>query len=265
MVTIPIDPILFSIGHFHLRWYSLIVSFAVFVGLWVAAKEAARKGFPEEEIYEKALWIIFAGIIGARLFHVIDHWPDEFAANPLRVLNIWEGGLAIWGGVIGGLIAVAVIAWRKSWNLPRLLDAFVVGVVLAQAVGRFACIITGDAVGKPTSGPFGLAYSSPNALAPKLGIYYTPTPVYEIIMNLIIFGILWSIHKKRFPDGAQFLIYLILYSAGRFFISFASAYQVIAFGFNQAQIISMIAFILSLPLLALIYHRYGRKLQGGTR
>ncbi|HMN14785.1 MAG TPA: prolipoprotein diacylglyceryl transferase, partial [Bellilinea sp.] len=180
MITIPIDPILFSIGHFHLRWYSLIVTAAVILGVWLALKEAGRKGFNTEQLANSVLWIVIAGMVGARLFHVIDHWPDEFAANPIRALYIWEGGLAIWGGVLGGLAATAVLARINHWKLTRLLDAFVPGVVLAQAVGRIACIITGDAVGKPTNGPFGFAYVSPNAMVPQLGVYYTPTPVYEI-------------------------------------------------------------------------------------
>ncbi|HEX9331770.1 MAG TPA: prolipoprotein diacylglyceryl transferase family protein [Anaerolineales bacterium] len=113
------------------------------------------------------------GILGARLFHVLDQWSNEFAANPIRALYIWEGGLAIWGAVAGGLATAALIAWKRKWNFPALLDAAAPGLVLAQAVGRIACVITGDAMGKPTNGPFGFAYSSPNALVPKLGVYYS--------------------------------------------------------------------------------------------
>lgn len=251
MITISIDPILFSIGHFHLRWYSLIVTAAVILGVWLALKEAGRKGFNTEQLANSVLWIVIAGMVGARLFHVIDHWPDEFAANPIRALYIWEGGLAIWGGVLGGLAATAVLARINHWKLTRLLDAFVPGVVLAQAVGRIACIITGDAVGKPTNGPFGFAYVSPNAMVPQLGVYYTPTPVYEILMNLAIFAVLWSLRKKGLKDGILTLIYLALYSSVRFFIAFTSAYKIIALGMNQAQLISIVVFAISLPLLAI--------------
>ena len=253
MITIPIDPIIFSIGHLHLRWYSLIVVTAILIGVWLAAKEAGRKGFIKDEIYDSVLWIVVAGMVGARLFHVIDHWPDEFAANPIRALYIWEGGLAIWGGIIGGLIAVAILARQKGWKLSRLLDAFVPGVVLAQAIGRVACIITGDSVGKVTSGPFGFAYVSPNAMVPQLGVYYTPTPVFEILMNLSIFALLWNLRKKNLSDGVLTLIYLALYSFGRFFITFTSSYQIIGLGLNQAQWISIFMFFVSVPLLASLY------------
>lgn len=253
MVTISIDPIIFSIGHFHLRWYSLIVAAAMLIGVWLAMKEAGRKGFNTEEIGNSVLWIVVAGLLGARLFHVLDHWPDEFAANPIRAFYIWEGGLAIWGGVVGGLVAATILARVQHWKLPRLLDAFVPGLVLAQAIGRMACIITGDSVGKPTNGPFGFAYTSPNAMVPQLGVYYTPTPVYEILMNLAIFALLWSLRKKNLPDGVLALTYMILYSFMRFFIAFTSSYKIIALGLNQAQIVSILVFTISVPLLTSIF------------
>ena len=256
MITISLDPILLTIGHVHLRWYGLIVATAIMIGVWLAIREAGRKGFKTDDIFNSAVWIICAGLIGARLFHVLDHWVDKYAANPIRAFNIWEGGLAIWGGVLGGLVAVAILARLHGWNTPRLLDALVPGVVLAQAIGRVACIITGDSIGKPTTGPFGFAYTNPNAMVPQLGVYYTPTPVYEIIMNLGIFALLWSLRKKTLPDGVLTLIYLVLYSFGRFFVSFASSYQIVAWGLNQAQIINVFVFLVSLPLLTIVTFKY---------
>jgi phosphatidylglycerol:prolipoprotein diacylglycerol transferase len=249
MITITINPILFSIGHFHIRWYSLIVTAAIFIGGWLAIREAGRKGFNTESVTNGYLWIIIAGLVGARLFHVIDHWSDVFAMNPVRAFYIWEGGLAIWGGVVGGLIAAVIFARTQHWKLPRFLDALVPGVVLGQAVGRLACVITGDSIGKVTSGPFGFAYTSPNAMVPQLGVYYTPTPVYEIFMNLAIFALLWNLRKKNLPDGILTLIYLLTYAVIRFFIAFTSAYKIIAFGLNQAQIVSILVFTISAPLL----------------
>ncbi len=255
MITISIDPFIFSIGHLGLRWYSVIVVTAIAVGVWLTAREAHRKGFKKEDIYDVAIWVVLAGLLGARLFHVIDHWPDEYAANPIRALYIWEGGLAIWGGVLGGLVSVAILARRRGWQLSRLLDAGAPGLVLAQGIGRFACIITGDAMGRPTTGPFGFAYTNPGAMVPQLGVYYTPTPVYEIVMNLSIFALLWRLRKSNLPDGALFLIYLTLYSAGRFLITFWSSYQIVAFGLNQAQLISLAALVIGLPWLVYLLRR----------
>jgi phosphatidylglycerol:prolipoprotein diacylglycerol transferase len=239
MITISIDPIIFSIGHFALRWYGLILAIAAVVGIWLAAREAERKGFKKNDIYDAATWIAVAGLLGARLFYVIDHWSDQFADSPISALFIWQGGLVIWGAVLVGLLAIAILAWRRRWPLLRLLDAFVPGLVLAQAIGRVACVITGDTVGPSTSGPFGLAYTNPGAMVPQLGVYYTPMPAYEFLGNLLIFGVLWQLRKRKFSDGSLFVIYLTLYSLERFLLGYTSAFKIVAFGFNQSQLISL--------------------------
>lgn len=249
MITISIDPVIFSIGHFMVRWYALIVLTAIVTAVWLTAREAQRRGFRADDIYDSALWVVGGGILGARLFHVLDHWPHEYAANPVQALYVWEGGLAIWGAVAGGLVAAAIVARRKRWRLARLLDAVAPGLVLAQAIGRVACIITGDAMCKPTTGPLGFAYTNPNAMVPNLGVYYTPMPVYEIVANLAIFALLWRLRRRPLPDGALFLIYLALYSLERFFLAFTSSYQIFALGLTQSQIVALIGLAVALPLL----------------
>lgn len=259
MITVSIDPVIFSIGHFALRWYSLIILIAIAVGIWLTAREAERKGFKQDDIYDSAMWIIVAGLIGARLFHVLDHWSHEYATNPIRALYVWEGGLAIWGALVGGLIAGALITWRRGWRFPRFLDAAAPGLVLAQAIGRVACVITGDAMGKPTDGPFGFAYTSPNAMVPNLGVYYSPMPVYEIVFNLGIFAVLWRLRKRNWTDGRLFLVYLTLYSLERFFLAFTSSYRIIAFGLTQSQIIAVFGFAIGLALLAWMPHKLSQQ------
>jgi phosphatidylglycerol:prolipoprotein diacylglycerol transferase len=168
----------------------------------------------------------------------------------VRTLYIWEGGLAIWGAVVGGLLVAALVSWQRGWRFPRLLDAAAPGLVLAQAIGRVACVITGDAVGKPTSGPFGLAYTSPNVMAPQLGVFYTPMPVYELLVNLGIFAVLWQLRGRNWPDGRVFLVYLTLYSLERFLLAFISSYRIIAFGLTQSQIVAVFGLAIGLGLLA---------------
>ncbi len=157
--------------------------------------------------------------------------------------------------MLGGLIAVAILAHLRGWRLARLLDAGAPGLVLGQAIGRFACIITGDAMGKPTTGPIGFAYTNPEAMVPQLGVYYIPTPVYEILLNLSIFAVVWQLRKKNLPEGALFLTYLLLYSAGRVLITFWSSYQIVALGLNQAQLISLAALVIGLPWLVYLLRR----------
>ena len=261
MITISIDPIIFSIGHFALRWYSLILLVAIAAGIWLTAREAERKGFKKDDVYDAAVWIIVGGLIGARLFHVLDHWSHEYAADPIRALYIWEGGLAIWGAIVIGLIAAALAGWKRGWYFPRFLDAAAPGLVLAQAIGRIACVITGDAMGKQTSGPFGFAYTNPNVMVPQLGVYYTPMPVYEFVINLGIFAVLWQLRKRQWPDGRLFLVYLTLYSLERFFLAFTSSYRIIAFGMTQSQIVAVFGFAIGLALLAWMPRRLSTRLR----
>lgn len=251
MFTVSIDPIIFSIGHFMVRWYSLIVLTAILIGLWITKREAQRRGMDNEFVDDITLWLIPAGIVGARLFHVIDHWDHTYAADPLRIVYVWQGGLAIWGGVIGGLVALLVLSRRRQWKLLPVLDTLAPGVVLGQGIGRLACVITGDAMGRPTTGPFGFAYSNASAMVPELGVYYTPTPVYELILNVGIFALLWRLRRRNLPDGVLFLLYILLYSTGRFLITFWSSYRTIAFGLNQAQLISLVG--VSAGLVLLVY------------
>ncbi len=104
-------------------------------------------------------------------------------------------------------------------------------------------------MGKATSGPFGFAYTNPKALVPKLGVYYTPMPVYEMAANLGIFTILWPLRKRGWPDGLLFLVYISLYSIERFFLAFTSSYQIVAFGLTQSQIVALISLAIAIPLI----------------
>ena len=104
-------------------------------------------------------------------------------------------------------------------------------------------------MGKPTTGPFGFSYTSPNAMVPQLGVYYTPMPVYEMLANLGIFALLWQLRKRNWPDGVLFLVYLSLYSVVRFFLAFTSSYKLIAFGLTQSQIVALVVLLMALPIL----------------
>ena len=250
MFTITLDPIIAHIGPIVLRWYSLILMIAIGIGVWLTAREAERRGIKKDGVYETSLYIILGGILGARFFHVLDQWSNQFAANPIRALYVWEGGLAIWGAVAGGLVAAALVCWRRGWRFSVLLDAAAPGLVIAQAIGRIACIITGDAMGKPTQGPFGFAYTSKDALVPQLGVYYTPMPVYEIVANLLIFVLLWNLRNRKWADGTLFLVYLTLYSLERFFLAFTSSYRIIALGLTQSQMIALVGLVAAGAILA---------------
>ena len=259
MLTISINPLIF-IGPFTIRWSILIVWIAIGIGVWLTAHEAERKGIKKGDVYGVAIWIVVAGIIGARLFYVINLWSFEFAANPVWSLYIFhDWGFDIWGAVIGGLVAAILVCWKRGWHLPVFLDAAAPGLVLAQAIGRIYCILTGDAIGRPTYGPLGFAYTNPNALAHQRNVYYTPMPAYELLGNLVIFGILWRLRNRKWADGALFLVYLILYSMERYVLGFVSAYRIVELGLTQSQIIALVGLTIAIPALAFRFVAYRKQ------
>src|SRR3989304_4189701 len=184
-IVINIDPMAIHIGHFMLSWYSIVVILAILAAVGIAIYEGKRKGISSDTILSLAPWVLIGGIIGARLFHVIDRW-ENYAGNPLQIFAFWQGGLAIWGGLAGGGLGAGIFARLKQIPFGRLADPLVPGLLVAQIIGRFACIINGDAVGGATSLPWAFTYINPGAMVPTglLGVPVHPYPVYDQLWNL---------------------------------------------------------------------------------
>src|SRR3989304_2421142 len=243
-IVINIDPVIFQIAHFQIRWYSLIIMTAVAVGLLIAARALKQRGLSPEVIYSLAPWLLVGGIIGARAFHIIDQW-GYYAQNPGQILQLQLGGLAIYGAIAGGAIALIVYARRKRISIPYFFDIMVPGLLVAQMIGRIGCIIDGDAAGAVTNLPWAFIYAHPNAMIPSAlaGLPTHPYPVYEIIWDGLSLLLLLKLRPRFAKDGLLSLSYLTLYSLGRFALTFVREEKIVMFGLQQAQVIALVILV----------------------
>jgi phosphatidylglycerol:prolipoprotein diacylglycerol transferase len=239
-IVINIDPVFLRIGGFELRWYSLFIMLGIMAAVLISTFEAKRKGLTADTVYSMAPWLILGGIIGARLFHVIDWWR-YYVANPGMIIQIQQGGLAIWGGVIGGCLAVIIYTRVKHTSLGGTFDIVVPGLLLAQLIGRFGCIVNGDAAGNVTNLPWGFIYTNPAAMIPPnlFGIPTHPYPVYEQIWNLFGLVLILKFRRALKIDGSLFLGYLVFYSVGRFILTFVREENIWFWGLEEAQVIAI--------------------------
>jgi len=260
MIHIGIDPNILGSSVF--SWHGLFTGLAVLAAIVLVAKLAKDKGFTSEDVYTTALWGVIGGIIGARLFHVIDKWSTIYQYDPVRALYFWEGGLSLYGALVGGFVFGITYAAIRKMPLGKVADLAAPGMILAQAIGRIGCLINGDAYGTPTSLPWGVLYTNPNA-ASTAGPWVNgvlvaghPVPAYEIIWDLLILALLLRLRLRLKNDWMVFLIYASLYSAGRFGLSFIRGDETAVLGpLHQAQVISLIVMVIAIPLLIWLARR----------
>jgi phosphatidylglycerol:prolipoprotein diacylglycerol transferase len=235
MITINIDPILIHIGPLTIRWYGLMYVVGITVGLLVAQPYAKAKGITAEILEKIVPWAVLAGLVGARLYFVIQQPVDQYLLQPWRIMAFWEGGMAFYGAIFGVVLVLLFFSRRLNVPILTLLDFAGLFGVVGQFFGRIGNIINGDIIGYPTTLPWGFVYTNPNSFVPSHDIAYQPAAVYEAIINVLLFIILWRL-RNRLKPGVLFFIYLIGYSLTQFIVFFWRANDVVFLGLKQAQL-----------------------------
>lgn len=249
MIEIHIDPTLASLGPFQITWHGLFSLVAIVAGVALGASEFRRKGLSEAIVFDLAIWALPAGIIGARLAHVVDHWA-YYLAHPATILAVNEGGLSIYGGLIGGLVGAGVCIKLRSLPFWAIVDAAAPAMLLGQAIGRLGCLVNGDAWGSPADLPWAVVYTHPQAALPSslLGVATHPYPVYEMVWVLLMLAGLWRL-RGRLPEGSLFCLYAIGYSAGRLSLSVFRQETAVLGDLQQAQVIALLVIVVAVPFL----------------
>ncbi|HHX50201.1 MAG TPA: prolipoprotein diacylglyceryl transferase [Clostridia bacterium] len=250
-----VDPIAIKIGPFPIHWYGVLIASALALGTYLAYKEAERQGLNPEHILNLVLVAVPLAFVGARIYYVVFEW-EQYGGNLLEMISVWHGGLAIHGGLLGGIIGGYFYVRRQRLNFWQMADVVAPSIILGQAIGRWGNFFNQEAHGGPVSPEFMGRF--PSFIQEGMlinGQYYHPTFLYESLWNLSVFlFLLWWRKRKGLVHGQIFLNYLILYSVGRFFIEGLRTDSLMLGPFRVAQLVSV-----GLILFGVFYQIYLRK------
>ena len=268
-----LDPVIFSfdIGSLTLtlRWYGVLVMSGLLVGAWIADKEISRRGGDPEVLWDMLIWVVPAGVIGARAWYVINDivgGSQYFLEDPKRMLYITQGGLHIYGAVLAGLFVAYRYLRSRGKDFLLFLDSVAPGMLVGQAVGRFANFINQELYGPPTDRPWGVHIAAEHRIFPwkDLDQYpvestrFHPTFFYEAIWNVIGAAILLWVgrrFKKQLRPGVMFALWLIWAGIGRFWIEFFRPDQP-KIGSTAISFTKVVAGIMALIGLLIVLAKY---------
>ncbi|AKP68220.1 prolipoprotein diacylglyceryl transferase [Companilactobacillus ginsenosidimutans] len=258
MNLLALNPIAFNIGSLEIHWYGIIIALGALVGVIMAMREATRRGVNSDNILDLVLIGVPVGLICARIYYVVFELPF-YIANPGEIIKIWHGGIAIYGGLIGGFIVLVVLCLRRKISIWLMLDIAAPSVMLGQIVGRWGNFMNQEAFGAKTSLDFLQSLHLPHFIVEQMfinGAYRQPTFLYESAANVIgLILILVFRHRKHFYKlGEVALSYLVWYPVVRFFVEGMRTDSLyIMPGVRVSQILSLILLIFAIG--ALIYRR----------
>ena len=235
----------FSIGPLYLNIYGILIAAGLMLAVVYACRRCTQFGLKEDDILDGVLWVTPLAIVCARLYYVAFEW-SHYASNPKSILYIWEGGLAIYGGVIGAVVGVIILCKVKKIKLPALLDLVALGFLIGQALGRWGNFFNREAYGSETESflRMGLELSATGFVK-----YVHPTFLYESVWNLIGFLLLHKFSKKRQYDGQIALCYVAWYGLGRAFIEGLRSDSLYWGPFRVSQVLAAVSCVAAICVL----------------
>ena len=253
------DRYIFLFFYVNIEWYSVLIVIGAILAIIMIIREAKRYGYPKDFVFNMCFWTIIVGIIGARLYYVL--FNLDLYTNIVDVFKIWEGGLAIHGGIIFGLITCFLYCKKYKVRTVRMVDFIVPALLLAQAIGRWGNFFNGEAHGAVTSLGALQNLHIPDFIIEGMnigGVYYQPTFLYESLWCLLGVIVILIVRRLKITKvGQPTAIYLMWYGLGRFFIETMRTDSLMLGGFKVAQIVSVIMIIVGL-IVIMITGRKGR-------
>lgn len=253
-----IDPIAFSFGSLDVYWYGIIIATGIFAAIFLSTREAEKRGIEGDHIVDMALWAIPLAFIGARLYYVLFEL-GYYLEHPSQIIAIWNGGIAIYGGLIAGGLTVYWYTKKKGIPIWLMLDILAPNVLLAQAMGRWGNFMNQEAHGGEVTRSFLENLFLPDFIINQMeinGVYYHPTFLYESLWSLLGFILIVVLRNKKhlLRQGEVALSYVLWYSFGRFFIEGLRTDSLWLFDFIRiSQALSLLLFVAALSVW--IYRR----------
>ncbi|MCT6827179.1 MAG: prolipoprotein diacylglyceryl transferase [Lactobacillus helsingborgensis] len=257
-MTLTINPVAFNLGNLSVKWYGVIMALAIILAVSMAIIEGRKRQIESDDFVDLLLWAVPLGYVGARIYYVIFEW-QYYAQHPDQIIAIWNGGIAIYGGLLAGLVVLLIFCYKKMLPPFLMLDIITPGVMAAQILGRWGNFINQEAHGGPTTLGFLQSLHLPNFIISQMkinGVYYQPTFLYESFFNLIgLILILVLRHRKHlFKQGEIFMLYLAWYSVVRFFVEGMRTDSLYLWGsIRVSQLLSLILLVIVIGLF--IYRR----------
>ncbi len=256
----------FYVGPVYIYYYGVIIMIGALTALWLAIKEAKYRGLDSEIVWDVVPWLLIAGIIGARLWHVFTPSKsmgvgmEYYFSNPIEILKIRKGGLGIPGAILGGVIALVIYCRKKKLNFFTWADVIMPGLALAQAIGRWGNFINQELYGSPTDLPWAIHIDEANRL-PEYVQYstYHPLFLYESLwnlMNMYLLLVLERQYKEKLIPGDLLLTYLIVYPFGRFLLEFLRLDTSMVGGININQITMLVVIVFAIVMLIFRHRKY---------
>ena len=264
---ITMNKVAFSIGSLEVRWYGIILTLGIVAGFCYAMYRGKFEGISREDVMDFTLWTVLLAIVGARTYYVLTSLKTIGYHSFYDVIAIWEGGIAIYGAIIGGALGILLVGRFKKYDKTRILkftDLTAPGVMLGQIIGRWGNFVNGETHGIETSENFflrmGLTGWGADSEYPNRMTFYHPTFLYESLWNLLGFILINLLYKKKKFDGQILLMYLAWYGFGRMFIEGLRTDSLYVGVFRISQVVGFLCFAICTPLL--IYFLVRKKREG---
>ena len=241
-----------SVGIFEIRWYSFLILIAFLIGFFIVYNQRDKVNLDKNEITDMLFYLILISLLGARIYYVLFNL-DYYLFEPLDIFKIWEGGLAIHGGIIAGLIYLIYFCKKRSIDLIELTDIIVVALALGQAIGRWGNFFNQEAYGPITTYSYLKSLHLPNFVIEGMfinGNYHHPTFLYESLWCFIIFVLLLILSKLKIKKrGLYTSLYLIMYGIERVFVESMRQDSLMLFNMKIAQIVSVLMILCGIFIL----------------